>query len=241
MSAIPFVREFEFEYGRCDRLSERVRRIVANNPGPFTYTGTGVYIIGSGEVAVIDPGPALPDHEAALDAALEGEQVTHVLVTHHHLDHSPLAHTLAKKHGAHVYAMSPPSTLPEGGEVRMEAGDDSGFKPDLEVEDGDVFDRPGLDAARPAHAGPYLQPCLLRAGGRAHAVFRRPCDGLVHLGGEPAGRLDGRLYRPAGADPRHGVQHHPPDPWARHRSPAALSWTPISSTAASASVRSWRR
>ncbi len=142
MSAIPFVRQFEFEYGRCDRLSERVRRIVANNPGPFTYTGTGVYIIGSGEVAVIDPGPALPDHESALDAALEGEQVTHVLVTHHHLDHSPLAHTLAKKHGAHVYAMSPPSTLPEGGEVRMEAGDDTGFKPDLEVEDGDVFEGP---------------------------------------------------------------------------------------------------
>jgi glyoxylase-like metal-dependent hydrolase (beta-lactamase superfamily II) len=142
MSAIPFVREFEFEYGRCDRLSDRVRRIVANNPGPFTYTGTGVYIIGSGEVAVIDPGPAIAEHETALDAALEGEQVSHVLVTHHHLDHSPLAHTLAKKHGAHVYAMSPPSVLPEGGEVRMEAGDDAGFKPDMEIEDGDVFTGP---------------------------------------------------------------------------------------------------
>jgi len=142
MSAIPFVRDFEFEYGRCDRLSAQVRRIVANNPGPFTYTGTGVYIIGNGEVAVIDPGPALPEHEAALDAALAGEQVTHVLVTHHHLDHSPLAHTLAKKHGAHVYAISPPSVLPEGGEVRMEAGDDAGFKPDLEIEDRDVFTGP---------------------------------------------------------------------------------------------------
>ncbi len=143
MSAIPFVREFEFEYGRCDRLSERVRRVIANNPGAFTYTGTGVYIVGAGEVAVIDPGPALPDHEAALDAALDGEQVTHVLVTHHHLDHSPLARTLADKHGAHVYAMSPPEVLPEGGEVRMEAGDDSGFRPDLEIEDGDVFTGPG--------------------------------------------------------------------------------------------------
>jgi glyoxylase-like metal-dependent hydrolase (beta-lactamase superfamily II) len=142
MSAIPFVREFEFEYGRCDRLSDRVRRVIANNPGAFTYTGTGVYIIGSGEVAVIDPGPALPEHEAALDAALEGEQVTHVLVTHHHLDHSPLARTLAAKHGALVYAMSPPDLLPEGGEVRMEAGDDSGFRPDLEIEDGDVFTGP---------------------------------------------------------------------------------------------------
>lgn len=142
MSAIPFIREFEFEYGRCDRLSERVRRVIANNPGAFTYTGTGVYIIGTGEVAVIDPGPALPEHEAALDAALKGEQVTHVLVTHHHLDHSPLARSLADKHGAHVYAMSPPDVPPEGGEVRMEAGDDSGFKPDLEIEDGDVFTGP---------------------------------------------------------------------------------------------------
>jgi glyoxylase-like metal-dependent hydrolase (beta-lactamase superfamily II) len=139
MSAIPFVREFEFEYGRCDRLSERVRRLIANNPGPFTYTGTGVYIIGSGDVAVIDPGPAIGEHEAALDAALEGETVTHVLVTHHHLDHSPLAHTLAHKHGAKVYAMSPPDIPPEGGEVRMEAGDDTGFRPDIEVRDGDVF------------------------------------------------------------------------------------------------------
>ncbi|MCP2678203.1 MBL fold metallo-hydrolase [Maricaulaceae bacterium NA33B04] len=143
MSAIPFVRKFDFEYGRCDRLSERVRRVVANNPGPFTYTGTGVYIIGHGEVAVIDPGPAIAEHEAALDAALEGEQVTHVLVTHHHLDHSPMAHTLAKKHGAHVYAMNPPAVVPEGGEVRMEAGDDASFKPDMEIEDGDVFTGPG--------------------------------------------------------------------------------------------------
>ena len=143
MSAIPFVRDFDFEYGRCDRLSEQVRRVVANNPGPFTYTGTGVYIIGRGEVAVIDPGPAITEHEAALDAALEGEQVTHVLVTHHHLDHSPMAHTLAKKHGAHVYAMSPPAVVPEGGEVRMEAGDDASFKPHMEIEDGDVFTGPG--------------------------------------------------------------------------------------------------
>ncbi len=139
MSAIPFVRDFEFEYGRCDRLSDRVRRVIANNPGPFTYTGTGVFIVGQGDVAVIDPGPAIPEHEAALDAALDGERVTHVLVTHHHLDHSPLAHTLAAKHGAKVHAMSPPEVLPEGGEVRMEAGDDSGFRPDIEITDGDVF------------------------------------------------------------------------------------------------------
>jgi len=142
MTAIPFVRDFEFEYGRCDQVSQTIRRVVAPNPGNFTYTGTGVYIIGSGEVAVLDPGPAMPQHEAALDKALEGETVTHVFVTHHHLDHSPLAHTLAKKHGCKVYAKSPRLAEPEGGEVRMEAGDDLGFKPDCELEDGQVFTGP---------------------------------------------------------------------------------------------------
>ena len=143
MTAIPFVREFEFEYGRCDRLSPLVRRVIAPNPGPFTFTGTGVFIVGSGQVAVLDPGPLDPGHEAALDAALEGERVSHVLVTHHHMDHSPLAPKLAARHGAKVFARSPATIEPEGGEVRMEAGDDSGFRPDEEVADGDVFTGPG--------------------------------------------------------------------------------------------------
>ncbi|MCR9128666.1 MAG: MBL fold metallo-hydrolase [Alphaproteobacteria bacterium] len=143
MTAIPFVREFDFEYGRCDQLSPLVRRLIAPNPGPFTFTGTGVFIVGGGEVAVIDPGPLDADHEAALDAALEGETIKFVLVTHHHMDHSPLAARLAAKHGAKVHAMSPADTPPEGGEVRMEAGDDAGFRPDIEVADGDVFEGPG--------------------------------------------------------------------------------------------------
>ncbi len=143
MSAIPFKREFDFEYGRCDRLSPLVRRIVAPNPGPFTFTGTGVYVIGHGEVAVIDPGPVMPDHAAAIDRALEGERVTHVLVTHHHLDHSPMAPLLAEKHGCRVYAHPPRSLTPSGGEVRMEAGDDLGFSPDVVISDGDVFTGPG--------------------------------------------------------------------------------------------------
>lgn len=143
MTAIPFIRDFEFEYGRSDTLSPLVRRVIAANPGPFTFTGTGVFIVGQGEVAVLDPGPLDPAHEAALDAALEGERVKYVLVTHHHMDHSPLAHKLARKHSAQVFAMSPAGDLPEGGEVRMEAGDDAGFRPDVEVADGDVFEGPG--------------------------------------------------------------------------------------------------
>ena len=73
---IPFVRELAFEYGRCDQVSPLIRRVIARNPGPFTYTGTGVYIVGRGEVAVIDPGPDLPEHFEALKAALVRERDT---------------------------------------------------------------------------------------------------------------------------------------------------------------------
>ncbi|HMO42909.1 MAG TPA: MBL fold metallo-hydrolase, partial [Phenylobacterium sp.] len=89
---IPYVRDLDFEYGRCDQVSPLIRRVIARNPGPFTFTGTGTYIIGRGEVAVIDPGPDLDDHLEALLAAREpGERVSHILVTHHHSDHAPLA------------------------------------------------------------------------------------------------------------------------------------------------------
>ncbi len=139
ISPIPFVRNFDFEYGKPAALSPLIRRVVADNPGPFTFTGTGVYIIGTDEVAVIDPGPVNESHVAALDAALEGCRVTHVLVTHHHIDHSPGAKPLAEKHGCKVYGYGLQMRKPEGGEVRLEAGDDLGFMPDIEVRDGDII------------------------------------------------------------------------------------------------------
>ena len=143
MSPIPFVREFEFEYGEAKKLSPLITRVIANNPGPFTYTGTGVYIVGTQNVAVIDPGPVSPEHVAAIDKALEGKTVTHVLVTHHHIDHSPLAAPLAAKHGCKVYGYGQQPKLPDGGEIRLEAGDDLAFKPDVEIRDGHVFEGDG--------------------------------------------------------------------------------------------------
>ncbi|PHR94365.1 MAG: MBL fold metallo-hydrolase [Robiginitomaculum sp.] len=137
--SIPFVRNFEFEYGKAEQLSPLITRVVANNPGPFTYTGTGVFIIGTDTVAVIDPGPKTPDHIKALDTALEGKTVSHVLVTHHHIDHSPLAGPLAAKHGCKVYGYGQQPQRPDGGEVRMEAGDDLSFKPDVEIRSGHMF------------------------------------------------------------------------------------------------------
>src|SRR5690606_30553914 len=109
---IPFVREFDFEYGRCDRVSPRIRRVIARNPGPFTFTGTATFIVGGpepgGEVAVIDPGPADETHLGALLEAVKGERVSHVLVTHTHADHSPLARPFAQAVGAPVLAARPP-------------------------------------------------------------------------------------------------------------------------------------
>lgn len=142
-AAIPFQREMDFEYGVVDQITPFVRRLVADNPGPFTYTGTGVFIIGRGDVAVIDPGPVTPKHKEALDRALEGERVTHVFVSHHHLDHSPMARPLAAAHGCPVYGYGVQIREPEGGEVRMEAGDDIDFHVDVEIRDGDVFEGAG--------------------------------------------------------------------------------------------------
>ncbi len=79
MAAIPFVPPLEVRYGVTEQVSPLIRRVVAENPSMFTYRGTGTYIIGSGEVAVVDPGPVLESHQAALAAALEGERVTHIL------------------------------------------------------------------------------------------------------------------------------------------------------------------
>src|SRR5580700_163447 len=93
---IPFRREFSFEYGRLEPVAPGVRRIVARNPSPFTFRGTGTYVVGQGEVAVIDPGPDLADHVEALLAGLAGEQVTHILITHTHRDHSPAARALQR-------------------------------------------------------------------------------------------------------------------------------------------------
>jgi glyoxylase-like metal-dependent hydrolase (beta-lactamase superfamily II) len=138
---IPFVRDLKFEYGRCDQVSPLIRRVIANNPGPFTYLGTGTYIVGVGEVAVIDPGPDLPDHLAALLAAIEGERVSHILVTHHHLDHSPLARALSKATGAPVYGCAVAAAPVEVG-VQLEAGHDA-FTPDVSICGGALIEGAG--------------------------------------------------------------------------------------------------
>jgi len=156
---IPFVRALDFAYGRCDRVSPRIRRVIAENPGPFTYLGTGTYIVGEGEVAVIDPGPDDPAHLGAILAATAGEQVTEILVTHTHADHSPLARPLAEATGATVRGLPAP-----GLDTGFEEADEAGFRPDRTVRDGERIAGPGwtLEAvATPGHASNHVAYALV--------------------------------------------------------------------------------
>src|SRR3546814_5306497 len=104
---IPYVRQIDFTYEDSEQITPLIRRVIADNPSAFTYKGTGTYIIGHGNVAVIDPGPLMDSHVEALMRALEGETVTHILITHTHSDHSPAAAPLKKLTGAKTYGYGP--------------------------------------------------------------------------------------------------------------------------------------
>lgn len=156
---IPYVRDIAFEYGRCDQLSPLIRRVIANNPGPFTYVGTGTYIVGGDEVAVIDPGPDDPAHLEAILAAIPGERVTHIVITHHHSDHSPLAAALKARTGAPVYGCAVATPDEDDGGVKMEAGHDADFRPDVSLCGGGEIAGPGwtLEAIpTPGHTSNHL-------------------------------------------------------------------------------------
>ena len=154
------------EYGRVERVSPLVRRVLAHNPGPFTYTGTGTYIIGNGTVAIVDPGPDDADHIAALLAAVAGETVSHIVVTHTHRDHSPAAPAVRAATGAAVVGCAP-LVLDDLG-PRADAGFDRTYAPDAVLADGDAVTGPGwtLTAlATPGHTSNHL--CFALAEERA--------------------------------------------------------------------------
>lgn len=144
-------------YGRIEPLSPLVRRVLARNPSPFTYTGTGTYIVGRGTVAVIDPGPDDPAHIAALLAALAGETVSHIAITHTHRDHSPAAPALKAATGALITGCAP-LVLDDDG-PRADAGFDATYAPDRVLADGERIAGPGwtLTALHtPGHTSNHL-------------------------------------------------------------------------------------
>ncbi|MNU57499.1 Hydroxyacylglutathione hydrolase [compost metagenome] len=165
---IPYVRQFDFAYGRCDQVSPLIQRVIADNPGPFTFTGTGTYIVGrdmpGARVAVIDPGPEDEAHLHALLRAVKGRTVSHILVTHTHRDHAPLSRALAEAvGGAPILAAKPHGPTVHASDAidqaAMDEDDDADFKADIILSDGDRIEGDGwtLEAmATPGHASNHM-------------------------------------------------------------------------------------
>jgi len=159
---IPFDRAFDAVPGKAETVAPNVRRVLAPNPGPFTFTGTCSYIVGAGTVAVIDPGPDDQRHVAALAEALRGETVAHILATHSHSDHTGAVPALKALTGAKVLAEGPhrlarPLHADEPG--GLEAGRDLKFMPDQRLADGQRVEGQGyaLEAiTTPGHAANHL-------------------------------------------------------------------------------------
>jgi glyoxylase-like metal-dependent hydrolase (beta-lactamase superfamily II) len=161
-----FVPLDDVAYGVPEQVSPLIRRVIAENPSKFPYRGTGTYIVGHGDVVVVDPGPRLDSHRDALRAALDGERVVAILVTHCHSDHSPLATWLHDETGAPTYGFGPhpepdpiweelghdpphpdderPAEREPGKPVEMEESTDFAFTPTDRVVDRDVVSAGGM-------------------------------------------------------------------------------------------------
>lgn len=162
--------DFDPPVGKAETLEPGLRRIVAPNPSPMTYRGTNTYLLGTKNLAVIDPGPQDDAHlDAILRAVGPGQEISHIIVTHTHLDHSPLARPLAERTGAPVLAFGDAQAgrsevmeqLARTGLIGGGEGIDAGFAPDHCVGDGAVIAGDGwtLDVLHtPGHIGNHL--CL---------------------------------------------------------------------------------
>lgn len=153
--------------GEVLTLMPGLRMVLAPNPSPMTHWGTNTFILGEGDVAVIDPGPDSAAHLAALQTATRGETVSHILVTHAHLDHSPLARRLADQTGAPIYAFGAATDGRSATMARLAAeglagggeGVDTEFRPDEALADGDVVKGAGWQLSvlhTPGHFAGHL-------------------------------------------------------------------------------------
>jgi len=175
---IKFNTEFSPNYGIVTEVSPLIRRLVAQNPSPFTFHGTGSYIIGPAcaqlakgdsankmsdssspkkKVAIIDPGPDLSSHIDDLEKFLAPMDVSHILITHNHMDHSPAAQPLKLITGAEIHAFD--TRAQAAGDSHAEEGRDRNFTPDHILQDGDVIKGDGwtLDVVHtPGHLSNHL-------------------------------------------------------------------------------------
>jgi glyoxylase-like metal-dependent hydrolase (beta-lactamase superfamily II) len=159
---IPFNKTLDLAPGEAQEVVPGVRRVLCDNPSPFTFKGTMSYIVGRGQVAIIDPGPDDERHVAALLNAVRGETVVNILVTHTHRDHSPAVPRIKAATGALVLAEGPhraarPLQVGEG--ARLDASADMEFVPDIALPDGAVVTGPGwtLEAVTtPGHTANHM-------------------------------------------------------------------------------------
>ena len=167
-AALAFNRSQDVDYGVAQEVAPGIRRIVANNPGPYTFLGTNSYIVGSGDVAVIDPGPADERHLKAIAAAIKHERLAHILVTHSHRDHCDGARALQGLLGGEIAAFGPTGTPRGAGAPGLgDAFVDAAFEPDRRLADGDTVRAKSfaLDVLHmPGHAPDHL--CFALVGKR---------------------------------------------------------------------------
>ena len=194
-------------------LEPLVRRLLAPNPSPFTYTGTETYIVGRGELAVIDPGPDLPEHVDAILAATADERIAAILCTHTHRDHSPASRALQVATGAPIVGCAA-LTMDDDG-PRSDAAFDADYRPDRLLADGEIVSGAGwtLEAvATPGHTSNHLCFALRESGalfsgdhimGWSTTVVSPPDgDMAAYMASldKLLGRTD-RIYYPAHGDP----------------------------------------
>lgn len=170
MTDIAFDRNFALKPGVIEEVAPGVRRLLCDNPSPFTFKGTVTYIVGRGHVAIIDPGPDDPRHVAALLDAVRNETVTHIFVTHTHADHSPAAAAVKAATGAVTLGEGPHRSarpLHIGEANRLEASADQDFRPDQALVDGEVVTGNGFAVeavATPGHTANHVAYALCGTG-----------------------------------------------------------------------------
>lgn len=158
--------EIDRPYTVAETIGPLVRRVLARNPSPFTFTGTQTYLVGAdGEVAVIDPGPDEAEHLDALMAAIGGDKVVAICCTHTHRDHSPAAAPLAALTGAPIVGCAPLVLSDDG--PRADASFDANYAPDRVLADGEVVTGKGWTLralTTPGHTSNHLCFALEETG-----------------------------------------------------------------------------
>ena len=144
-------------YAIYEPLEPGIARLLADNPSPYTFTGTQTYLVGDAEVVVIDPGPDLPGHVEAIVAALGGRRLVAIACTHTHRDHSPASRALAAATGAPIVGCAPLAIDNVG--PRADASFDFDYAPDRVLGDGEAIEVGGkmlIAVATPGHTSNHL-------------------------------------------------------------------------------------